>query len=266
MSTEFYINLNTTQISGLSYMQDTKSFWGLEIHLVDGKKKYKMVELKENWVRATFDQIIIKKVMENSTKERNRFAKIPIGSGTLFEKENNNELSSSMASLNKRIDGQDINYPKIAYRQNGEDTCVFASIGSAIYWMEMEDVALQIDDYRRKVLTDLYQSSFENLMGLLVNFLKSECHLYFRKRYLIQKILNPSTFDLLKNAREKPNILYHVVLFADDGSANHAVAIINHWIFDGNYMHALKLSRANLDKSCKSKYIGIHNGYKYIST
>ena len=144
------------------------------------------------------------------------------------------------------------------------DTCIFSSLCSALHYLQFEDITLQVDDLKFKILKEEKNKLYQNAMGLVTQFVNSESSAYFRKDTIIQKIENSDTFDLLDHAIRKPNILYHVVICGDDGAENHAICVVNNYIFDGNYSNALRLSKKSLDAACQSNFIGIASGYKYL--
>jgi hypothetical protein len=246
LTTTYYVNITTRQISGLMYDSEDRTFIGLEKY--GDKGKYRNVRLESDWVTLNFEQPFIDMVMEKNAKEKNRFVKLPVGKGRPQQKRKD---------LIKKT-------PRIAYPQYGADTCVFSSISSALYYLEFEDVALQIDDYKNKLIAEGKIMINENLMATVVRFINSQTTEKFRKRTDIMKIEYPHNFDVLDHCRRKPNILYHVVIRCDDGAENHAICIVHNLIFDGNHSNALPLSMENLNACCDSVFKGISIGYKYF--
>jgi hypothetical protein len=247
LKTTYYVNITSRQISGLLYENETRTFIGLEKY--GDKGKHRNVSLERDWVTLNFDRAFIDMVIAKSTKEKNRFVKLPVGKGRPQQKRKD--------LINKT--------PRIAYPQYGADTCVFSSISSALYYLQYEDVALQIDNYKVKLLIAKGELMIhENIMAMVVRFINTESSEKFRKETDILKIEYPQNFDVLDHCSRKPNILYHVVIRCDDGAENHAICIVHNLIFDGNYTNALSLSRENLNACCDSVYRGIAMGYKYL--
>lgn len=247
-ATRYFVNVSTKQICGICYRPAQRQWIGLERKRETGINQYKNVELDENWVKTNVHKTVIAAAKEKAFNDDKRFIKLPIGLGRPLQ-------------TSKEIQKN----PTISYLQYGEDTCVFASICSALHYLKFEDVALQVDEYKKSIMSSLYYESFENLMGKVTSFLHDKSWSYFQKICYIKKISDPDQFDLVKEATKKPNTLFHVVLFSKDGGENHAVCIVNNWIFDGNYTNARNLCQANLDASCgMSPFLGIVSGYKYI--
>jgi hypothetical protein len=246
--TRYYINVSTKQICGICYRPAQNQWIGLEKKRETGINQFKNVELDENWVKTNIDKRVIAAAKQKALNDDKKFLKLPIGLGRPLQ-------------TSKEIQKN----PTISYLQYGEDTCVFASICSALHYLEYEDVALQVDKYKQECMENSYFESFENLMGKVTSFLHDKSWPYFRQISYIKKISDPEKFDLIEEATKNPNILFHVVLVSKDGGENHSVCVINNWIFDGNYTNARKLSQANLDASCgMSQFLGIARGYKYI--
>ena len=129
LATKYYINVTTRQISGLLWDIDNKTFIGLEKYSANRNKH---VILETKWVTENFEAPFIKLVKEKASTDSKRFVKLPIGKGR--------PLQNPPKQIN--------NTPRIAYPQYGLDTCVFSSLSSALYYLQFEDVALQIDDLK----------------------------------------------------------------------------------------------------------------------
>ena len=107
---------------------------------------------------------------------------------------------------------------------------------------------------------DIYSS----VMGLTNHKIESFRQKEFNRKYQLCRIRNHAEFDLIENATNSPDILYHVVLVGSDGSENHCVCVLNNFIFDGNYTHAWKLHQSSLDECIDSTFIGICDGYMFV--
>jgi hypothetical protein len=245
--THYFININTRQISGICYDPTTKQWTGLEKFRERGKNKFKSVSLEEEWVIKNIDKPIRDAAIKKAETDGKRFIKLPVGLG-------------KQTVTSKDI----IKNPKIVYPQYGEDTCVFSSLSSALFYLNYTDVALQIDEFKEKIMEEMFAESFENMMGKITNYIHEESYPYFRKVCSISKITPCNDFNLIEEATKKPNVLYHVVLISEDGAENHAICVIHKWIFDGNYSNARLLSQENLNDSCDSTFLGVAAGYKYI--
>ena len=248
IKTHYYVNVNTRQISGIYYDPLSKRFTGLERFRDKGYQKFRKVELETEWVSKNIDAAVIKAAKDKAKVDQKRFIKLPVG------------LQRDMQTLKecKR-------YPKIVYPQYGKDTCVFASLSSALFYLQYEDVALHIDDFKLKIMKEEFYESFENLMGKITDFIRNDPFFgNFRKKCERRKIIHCEKFDLIEECNKKPNMLHHVVIISKDGGENHAICIVHNLIFDGNFTNALPLSQEYLNKSCDSTYLGIASGYKYI--
>ncbi len=124
----YYVNVSTRQICGIYYDCVTKRFTGLEKFRDKGRNKFKKVPLETAWVKENIDATVIKAAKEKSMADQKRFVKLPAGLGRPTQ-------TSSVIKKN----------PQIIYRQHGQDTCVFSSLSSALYFLKYEEIAYQID-------------------------------------------------------------------------------------------------------------------------
>ena len=104
-----------------------------------------------------------------------------------------------------------IKNPKIVYPQYGEDTCVFSSLSSALFYLNYTDVALQIDEFKEKIMEEMFAESFENMMGKITNYIHEESYPYFRKVCSISKITPCNDFNLIEEATKNP--MFCIMLF-----------------------------------------------------
>jgi hypothetical protein len=141
ISTKYYINVSTRQISGISYHPITKQWTGLEKYREKGRNgknpKFKKVVLEEDWVTTNIERPIIQAAIQKAKADEKRFVKLPVGLGRPFQ---------TSKAIRKN--------PKIAYPQYGKDTCLFSSICSALFYLEYQDVALQIDEYKDTIMQE----------------------------------------------------------------------------------------------------------------
>jgi hypothetical protein len=248
IKTDYFVNVNTRQISGIYYDPSTQLFTGLEKFREKGRQKYKKVPLETEWVETNINAAVIKAAKTKVKLDRKQFVKLPVGLGRPIQ---------TSKAIKKN--------PKIFYPQYGQDTCVFSSLSSALYFLKYEDTAYSIDSFKMKLFQNMFEETFENLMGTITTHIHNDPYYSsFRKKCEIRKISNCTDFDLLKECRERESVLYHVVIISKDGGENHAICIVQNWIFDGNYTNALPLSQESLNLSCDSEFEGIACGYKYI--
>ena len=70
--------------------------------------------------------------------------------------------------------------------------------------------------------------------------------------YSLKKYKNMGSFDILKDISEHvtlTQLMYYLVNF------NHAISVIEYWIFDSNYEKSLVINRESLDIIC-APYVG----------
>ncbi len=110
----------------------------------------------------------------------------------------------------------------------------------------------------------MFEETFENLMATITTHIHDDPYYSaFRKKCEIRKISNCAEFDLLKECQERESVLYHVAIISKDGGENHAICVVQNWIFDGNYTHAWRFAQSSLDECIDSTFIGINDGYSF---
>jgi hypothetical protein len=82
----------------------------------------------------------------------------------------------------------------------------------------------------------------------------------FRQTYRTRRLCQD--YDIANISVDSGDIRI-VVLWGTDGSANHAVSVVNNWIFDGNCSNALKLNTVSLNDCCgvQADYAGLRRAY-----
>ena len=239
----YYINRNTEQINGMYWNTETSQFFGL----VKNKEHQKHVILDHWWVNKNFDKNFIKSVQKQADNEKIKFCKVPIG------------LSKPQVELEELK-----NNPITIYQQNERDTCVFASISSALHYMNYCNVAIFVNHLEDNYVDDKYANNYQKIIGILNYEIMKMGDKIFQTNYQLVKIKTPNEFNIIEEAMKHQEDLFHVVIKGEDCSENHCIAIINKWIFDGNYVNALPLTQASLDECINNKFVGIQSGYRYF--
>jgi hypothetical protein len=214
--------------------------------LILGKERQSVVQLENEWCKITFEEDLLEYCKEKANNEVNRFIKVPIGLAreTVYLK----ELKHN---------------PKIQYLQNNLDTCVFASLASAVHYMNFHDLALKIKEYEQYYIDHKFEMKYEKIMSILNDKIGYMNEKLFYKQYHLKKIHNPENVDIIEEGKNNPSTLYHVVIKGDDLSQNHCISIYNNWIFDGNIYNTMNLEKKYLNLSVNCNYIGSVSGYKY---
>jgi hypothetical protein len=161
------------------------------------------------------------------------------------------------------VSKQDIlNNPIVKYQQDGENVCVFTSLSSVLFHLGLHEEASLIDDYRRNNFSTIMKDNSHRIMECVLEFIQKDHRFYnFKLNYMWKKLT--SSHDLLK-ADVPIGDFRWVSLWSDDGSMNHAIAVTDNWIFDGNCSNALKLSTESLDECCvDSSFEAIRKGFHF---
>jgi hypothetical protein len=243
---KYYINTVSKQISGLYYDEIKQRYIGLEKKFIGEVVYANEVTLETDWVEHNFPEDFLAIVRNKRQTDRQKFVKVPIGKA-------GPTLSPDHILCN----------PKIAYLQKGIDNCVFASLASIIHYLGYLDLFIRIIEFEIGFNGNSLNEKYDKIMGIINNQLyRFKCK-KFNSTYMLQRLRNPHKINLLEIAKENPNTIYHVVIKGSDCSSNHCITVYNHYIFDGNYTHALNLCQNELNNCIDSEYIGIDSGYSH---
>ena len=243
-TTDYFVPTTDRQISGVVFNNTEKCYYGL----VKDSVNIHTTKLETEWVELNFDKKFQHLIKNKADTDSKKCVKIPVGTA---------KPTSTLA-------GTEIN-PVIKYLQNNEDTCVFASIASAIHYMGYTDVAFGIKQFEILYQDTKYENNYyEHILGKLVRNIAALGIKRFNRGFQIQKIKKPNKFDIIEYATMQPDILFHVVLCGKNCSAHHCICIVNNLIFDGNYTNALPLSQESLNLCVDDIYLCIENGFKYV--
>lgn len=243
-TTHYFVNVQSQQISGLYYDEAKDTFFGLVKH----GSRMEHLTLEIDWLEENFDEEFLELVKKKSKRDRRKYIKLPIGKAK--------PLSSPQCNVRN---------PKMKYLQNGKDNCVFASMASALYYMNYTNLANLIWMFSEEFAKTQYSNDTYGQVLSTANLRIGKFKdVAFNKKYQLIRIRSPDKFDLIETAKMNPNILYHVVLKGSDGSENHCVCVYNNFIFDGNYTHAWKLEQRSLDECIDSTFKHIVDGYMHV--
>jgi len=143
----------------------------------------------------------------------------------------------------------------------GENSCVVNSLLNAFHYINDWEAR---DILKNEIATSLSYSSYKcfakgrrEFAAYLVNFkVKGYVTSYMKQ------------FDILNNRSIWPTLC---ILKGSDESVNHAVTIVEDYIFDSNCPYALQLTRENLDwccnaddETCNITYVNVMFGYRFI--
>ena len=133
--------------------------------------------------------------------------------------------------------------PEIRYKQGNQDTCVFSSCASAMFYANELEVAQKLHEFRVPLRQD-YNNRTYSEVGRLMCIIKKIFSRKFQWRRLKEN------YPILTGGRDgglDRNSICTILVESDDGSCNHAVTIFNNWIFDSNEDHAIPFCAAGLN-------------------
>ena len=183
-------------------------------------------------------------IERHAKKFRNRWVEIPSG---------------AYKRKFQDLDKYDENVPKSFRMQPfGERSCVFNSLINALHY---------INDYsgRDQLLKNLPTSLNYEKMSLVSHSRTAFAAQIMNKEVTGYQIQILKNFDILKNRSMWPTLC---VLKGSDFSINHAITVVENYIFDSNRSCAMKLTKSNLDWCCsdfagKHKFVAVHTAYRF---
>jgi hypothetical protein len=116
--------------------------------------------------------------------------------------------------------------------------------------------------YRDAFLKKEYLDNFFQIDLCIINhLLKTKDYLKIQRNYEIVKI--EKNYNIYENHVSKDDIRL-VVLAGDDGSENHAICIVDKYIFDSNCKYALNFNEEGLNECCSGHlFHHIVRGYHF---
>jgi hypothetical protein len=183
-------------------------------------------------------------IEQHAKKFRNKWVEIPTG---------------SYKRKFQELDRYDANVPKSFRMQpTGERSCVFNSLINALHY---------INDYagRDQLLNYLPTSLNYEKMSMFSHSRAAFAAQIMNKEVTGYQIQTMKNFDILQNRSMWPTLC---VLRGSDSSINHAVTVVENYIFDSNRSCAMNLTKSNLDWCCsdfsgKQQFVAIHTAYRF---
>ena len=210
-----------------------------EARFEDGKR----TKLADDFVRDTFETAFVKKVMEAGINHSKTFFPLPPGAPRTTDKE--------------MVEGFET-FPKLKYQQEDKKTCLFHSFASALHYVGLQDTALVVANNADRFSMDSKDAltSWKGIIGIM----EREC------RWLQPNRISSNNHPILTDISPYPTL---VSLQANDGGIEHAVTVVDNWIFDSNCTRALPLTQDNLDHCCstkesKGKFKRVFHGYRFM--
>jgi hypothetical protein len=238
------IFLDNTQIIKIRWESFEGKNW-YSGYLADGRQ----ITLTDD-VLKQFSVNFLQKVKELGQKRKNRFFYLPPGAPRKAECPIETEST----------------YPIVKYQQHGKFSCLFSSLASGLYYFGFDKSADYLSKLASKYSSD-QEEGFHNWRRL-IEALQKCC-----KKLEPRKIVTNSErrwdqgvqigYDPLQDSCHYPIVLQ---LQDADGGIQHAVTIVEDWVFDSNNHHALPRNRVALDWCCstdevRSTYGGVYKGY-----
>lgn len=236
------------QISKIKYMQATNRWVGIENENCHESNNFtKTVLLTENWINENFDEEKIQFLKDMSIKNNNKFLSVPIGDII--------QVKPTMTISHN---------PIIKYKNNESGICAYASLASALHYLQYFELAEIIIDLSKQDYPDFdkYHGEGNLLQSLNIFILKNKKFNKFRKIYKNVKLNKKCTILDLSIKKDE---LCIINIIQSDNHQSHAICICNRYIFDSNADFALPFTKEGLDCCCgeKEEFIGIVHGYHF---
>jgi hypothetical protein len=143
---------------------------------------------------------------------------------------------------------------KVEYQQGDWNQCLFKATAAALHYCRVQGAASFLSNAaptvqylpREKAIISLREAVMNHApeIGGVIAFNQ---HQKRRKKNRL------SVDELIRNKTIFPTL---VIPRANDGSASHAVVVVDDLIFDATQLHAMKLCRASFDWICGKRGVG----------
>ena len=222
-----------------------------------GERDYTKKPLSKAWLLSHFNEqylYVVRRYGQRKVKDPNkkdawkftpinrRWLSVPMGCNT-------NEMSVAEKYLCHSI--------PIRYPQGETSSCLFSAVASALSYMKHDKIAEHLINNKFECVNVDSNEQWTRLQGLLSQSNIINEVIYFKiynrpqgKKRAPKHRLDVETLTL---EHEDAMDVHAVCLIGDDGSQDHAVAIVNGMIFDSCTTHAMPLDRPPLDWCCNCK-------------
>ena len=233
------------QVRSLRYDPENKGWLGLA--KVPMHNTEHQIKLSEEWVAENFPAQFLDTVRENAERG-NKYVRLP--PGNVFDDNYKDTVPTACLLPNA---------PVVRYPTSGLDTCLSSSIASALHYVGKPIEAKAVYSYGDNLVRNC---SPPNLLNLVIDYTRK-----LLGRYQPHRIDKECECLLNLSPELKENCLcIVVVLEAADGDCQHAVTVVNKWVFEANAKTALLLCRETLDWCCggRTLYFKVHRGYGFM--
>jgi len=147
----------------------------------------------------------------------------------------------------------DCKWPDVKYKQGIRATCMFESMASALWYLNLRRTAAMVHAQAHKSIKAGDNSAMLRLMTEVLR--KNE-------PWLAESwtVYGDGKLDPFKNQSRLPTI---AILESMDGACNHAVTFVGDWIFDSNEEKALPMSTEALNRCAPPGFVGVVYAVRY---
>jgi hypothetical protein len=236
-------NQTKTQISMMKWDIEKEAFIGKEWdHYLREKKD---IILRPEWIDTNFPGLGLKLKEFASIATVPRFFEVPLANGRLPDK--------TVINLEN---------PIIRYHQTDNKSCCFYSLCSAFDYLSLIEEGKRLRKYRDLFFKKYYHNNFFQIDYCIINHIScTKAYQNIHNNYIINKI--EENYQIMDNNVSSYDVRL-IVLAGYDGSENHAVCIVDKYIFDSNCKNALDFNIKGLNECCSgSDFHHIVRGYHF---
>jgi hypothetical protein len=196
------------------------------------------------WCRENFHKSFLEKLQ----KHQGTWMQVPVGR---YRKKRTEQTVPKLPA--------NVDLPIVKYYQGKRQSCLFDSMASALFFIQLKRTAQMLHD---QAVKSVRLGTTKERVALMKNvFLKHD-------RWLVEKkvsndnagnevfVKNHSEYgynklDVFANQSNCPTM---AILQSTDGACNHGVTLVGDWIFDSNEDHALRVSIESLNICAQPKF------------
>jgi hypothetical protein len=237
-STNNESNEDSEPLTKQDFIYDYKHGWFFGL---TKKEPMKGELLYYEWIQKNLNTGFIQLVMENS----GHWLQIPAG------------RSRKRKHMEVGTDDQDINErPRVKFKQGTLNTCLFSSVASALEYCGRSRTARMVQDQALKSSRLLTNEAMIELLTKTINRHEQQHGCSVSTRHY-----SKGMFDPFSTSSRFPTL---AIIKATDGQSDHAITIVDNWIFDGNEDHALPLSMESLHICAPPEFECVLMAVQYI--
>jgi len=242
-NSNFRTTVSSKQLSGFCYDATERKFYGQHHH--PKTRRTDREEVDRAWLADEFGEEYVDFLIKRPITQQ-IYVCVPVGNAKCL-------TITEDISMN----------PVVKYTQSGSDSCTFTSLASALFYIGCVEEAEQLDKFRAYFLENLFAENAHRIMECIINHMMNEaCFANLRRKFVWKRLGSEHN---LCQAEIPIGEIRWINMWDSAGGVNHAISVVDNWIFEGNLSNALEFNKDNLDECCEPfLFDSVRKGYHFV--